>query len=226
MRTDIISLFILGSLLALSGAAAQEGGVEVELLAVEGPECLPNGGFAPVTVQLDSDENISSVRLYFRRLNPLGGFYYLDMTRVGAAIYSTVFPAPADRAQPSLTDGWWTEIDRRDWLEDRDRMWLEGWLAGQRHEAAEYFFAAFDVYGERVVQSRTQLVEVRNPDVCEVELTPRELEWTEGIAIGETMEAQVGLPPFHWRCAGVRDRIAIDGRVRPDRTCQDEGGDG
>lgn len=219
MRTKSYCLFWVGWILITAPSSAQSTDGTNSIVRVEVPECLPNREFAPVTLQLDSDDEISAVRLYFRRLNPVGGFYFMEMNRVGNAIYSIVFPSPADRAQPPLDDDWWSEINRRDWLESRDRDWLETWLKDQSHEAAEYFFAAFDIEGERVVQSDTQIIAVLDAQDCQVELTPREKEWTEGIAIGETMEAQENLPPFHWTCDGIRDRISIDGRVRPDRTC-------
>ena len=219
MRTRHYSLFWLGWILLSVPSLARESGDTTSILRVEAPECLPDRDFAPITLQLDSDDRISVVRLYFRRLNPVGGFYYLEMNRVGNAIYSGVFPAPANRAQPTLDDAWWSTISRRDWLAGRNREWLEAWLTDQSQEAVEYFFAAFDIEGERVVQSDTQIIAVLEADECRIELTPREQEWTEGIAIGETMEAQEDLPPFHWTCDGIRDRISIDGRVRPDRTC-------
>ena len=220
------SLCGLALVFALSVLQAQEAEDTMPVMRIEPPNCLPNRGFAPVTVQLDSDENVSGVRLFFRRLNPVGSFYYVEMNRVGNAVYSAVFPAPADRAQQQLDDSWWSAMTRRDWLEGRGRDWLEEWLSNQSHEAAEYFLAVEDIYGDRIAQSVTQLIEVRDPQDCRTDLTPRELEWTEKIAIGETMEAQEDLRPFHWTCRGVRDRISVDGRVRPDRSCVEGGSSG
>lgn len=218
----LIGLALAFAALAIS---AQDREPSASIMRIEPAECLPNRGFAPVTVQLDSDQSVSAVRLYFRRLNPVGSFYYLEMTRVGNAVYSAVFPAPADRVQLELDDTWWSGMISRDWLEGRSRGWLEDWLSNQDHEAAEYFITVADVYGDRVAQSVTQLVEVRDPEDCQIDLTPREQEWTKTIVIGETMKAQEDLPPFHWTCTGVSERISIDGRVRPDRSCA-TGGEG
>ena len=226
MRTGTKSLWVIALLFLATSAVAQElDDTDLEL-RIEAPVCLPNRGFAPITVQLPSDENVSAVRIYFRRLNPLGSFYYLEMNRVGNAIYSTLLPEPADRAQQELDDTWWSALSLRDWLGGRDREWLAEWLDRQQHEAVELFIAVADVYGDRIGQSKTQLLEVRDSKACPVQLTPREQEWADGIAIGETTEAQVGLPPFHWTCRGISDRISIDGRVRPDRSCMTGGGGG
>ena len=205
---------------------AQDIEESIPVMRIEPPQCLPNRGHAPVTLQLDSDDNVSAVRLYFRRLNPVGSFYYVEMSRVGNAVYGTLFPAPADRAQQPLDDSWWAGITSRDWLDERGRSWFEEWLSNQEHEAAEFFFTVTDVYGDRIAQSVARLVEVKDLQDCRVELTPREQEWTRGIAIGETMEAQQNLPPFHWTCEGITDRISIDGRIRPDRSCSTGGSGG
>ncbi len=192
------SLIGLALAFAATSLPAQESDPSMPIIRIEPPECLPNRDFAPITVQLDSDESVSTVRLYFRRLNPVGSFYYLEMTRVGNAVYSALFPAPADRAQPELDEAWWSGMISRDWLEGRDRGWLEDWLSKQDHEAAEYFIAVTDVYGDRVAQSVTRLIEVLEPEDCQIDLTPREKEWTDEIAIGATMDAQEDLPRFHW----------------------------
>ena len=95
-------------------------------VAVEAPpDCLPLEYNRALNATVMPEVGGSTVRLYFRRLNPVGAFYYDEMFASGDGGYWTVFPKPEDRKQHLLTDSWWEVLEDRDWMEGRDRDWLE-----------------------------------------------------------------------------------------------------
>lgn len=211
IRTLIV---ILGTLV---GGASHARSVTVEELA-----CLPAEANRAVRATVAEMPAGATVRLYFRRLHPLGAFYYSGMWPAGSDTYWSVFPKPEIRRQHPLTDEWWEVLQTRDWivLEGRDRQWLVSWLEAREHEAAEYYAAVYDARGDLVARSRTRLVDVDDPDECEVELTPQEGGWARNLTVGETTELQNGKPMFHWLCDGVVTRVSASGILEPDGYCR------
>lgn len=204
-------------LAALVSAAGHAQSVTVEELP-----CLPGEGNRAVHASVGEMPAGGSVRLFFRRLHPLGAFYYNRMKPAASGAYWSVFPKPEIRRQHLLTDDWWQVLETRDWivLEGRDRQWLESWLEEREQEAAEYYAAIYDARGGLVARSDTRLVEVLEPDECEVELTALETGWARNLTVGETTELQNGKPLFHWLCEGVVTRRSATGILQPDGYCR------
>lgn len=184
-------------------------------------ECLPNESTIAFSAQVAPEiEASKQVRLYFRRLNPTGAFYWVRMNAEGGGNYWTVFPKPEERKQQELTDEWWEILQDRDWAEGRDRDWLEDWLESQQFEAAEYYAAVVDVEGAEVARTPTRLVEVREYDDCRFGLSPFELGQSQNLTIGETTDFQRDKQVFHWLCDGIVSRVDPLGVLRPDGTCR------
>ncbi len=202
------------ALLAAATLSAQE-------ISADAIECLPNEAntmlAAKVTPEIDGSE---SMRLYFRRLNRTGAFYWVEMNSKGDGNYWTVFPKPEERDQRELTDEWFEILEDRDWMEGHDREWLEDWLEQQEHEAAEYYLAVADVGGNEISRTPTQLTKVLDRDDCRNELDAFEAGQSHNLTIGETTEIQQGKEVFHWLCDGVISRVNVDGVLRGDETCR------
>lgn len=204
--------------------------------------CLPSQYNAALTAKLSTPAPGVTLRLYFRRLNPVGAFYYTEMKASAPDSYWTVFPKAEDRRQHLLTDDWWDVLEDRFWLQDKGgtaeerRRWLDGWLREQRHEAAEFYVAIADSRGEEIARSATRLLPVRSAAECpaalvdcQVEptdscLTDREtrlrLGWANNLTVGETTDVQAGRCLFHWLCFGVVTRISRHGILGPDMCCR------
>lgn len=199
-----------------------------QAVTVDEPECLAVAENAVIRSTIDTLPVGGSVRLYFRRLNPEGAFYWVEMLPDAAdGAYWTVFPKPADTEQTQLTESWWQEIEDRDWMEGRDRDWLEDWLAEQENEASEYWVGVYDSQDEPVTISDTHLVPVfRNEEgddedeMCPITLTERQAGWAQNLTIGETAPPQYGDPVFHWLCDGIVTRIDWQGIYRADSICR------
>lgn len=192
------------------------------VLQVDPPTCLPIRGNAVLTAKLIAEgslEQVAGLRLHFRRLHPLGSFYYVEMRPLGNDVFSAIFPKPEDRAPAPVSSDWWNAISRRLWLRGNDRAWLVSWLAELEFEPAEYFVAAHDSAGARLTQTPIEILEVEKDSQCPAVLDHQELQWAQALTLGETMDLQSGRPPFHWSCDGVVSRISTDGTRRSDRSC-------
>ena len=210
-----IVLFCAAAFVAYASLATAQ---EITVTAVE---CLPNEANATIMATVSPETRGSDeVRLYFRRLNPTGAFYWTEMNASSGTSYWTVLPRSEQREQPGLTDEWWEILQTRDWAEDRDREWLEDWMDEQDHEAAEYYVALVDVAGEEIARSQTQLVEVLDRDDCQVGLDPFQVGQSRNLTIGETTPAQYGNALFHWLCDGVVSRVNFEGILRGDEMCR------
>lgn len=197
-------------------AAAQEPTLDIDPV-----ECLPNqkNGLAAATVA-DVPAG-GEVRLYFRRLNPIGSFYWVEMhPAADADRYWSAFPRPEDRRQEPLTDEWWQILADRDWVDGRDRAWFEDYFEDQQHELAEFYVSVHDASGIEVRKAATRLAEVWDAEDCETRLTLRESGWSQNLTIGETTQAQIDKPVFHWLCDGVVTRISSRGLWRADQYCR------
>lgn len=184
-------------------------------------ECLPNESTIAFSAQVVPEIDASKqVRLYFRRLNPTGAYYWVKMNAQGEGNYWTVFPKPEERDQQELTDEWWEILKNRDWAQGHDRDWLEEWLEGQEYEAAEYYAAVVDVKGAELTRTETRLVPVLDYDDCRFGLTPFELGQSLNLTIGETTDFQLGKEVFHWLCDGIVSRVDPIGVLRADETCR------
>jgi hypothetical protein len=207
---------VAAGLLFAASAAAQT-------ITVEPLPCLPADGTAVVRANVPpAVDGPRGVRLFFRRLNPLGAFYYDFLWPAGGGAYQGVLPIPEQHAQEALTDAWWEVLKSRDWMRvpGRDRAWLERWLADQDEEAAEVYVAVYDAGGSVVKRSAVQLVPVRGDAACKPALTDRERGWAGNLTVGETTELQMARVPFHWLCLGVVTRISPDGVLRADEVCR------
>ena len=213
MRTSMVIGFLV--IAAVSPVLAQPA-IDVSPIA-----CLPNEENAVLRATVSPEIGGASVRLYFRRLNPEGAFYYNTFHSAGDGNYWTVFPKPEDRDQVHLYDDWWDAgLDERDWMEGRDREWLDEYLEERPHELAEYFVAVHDSSGERLGRSPLRLVEILDPDDCQQNLTEHERGWAENLTIGETREDQYGEQVYHWLCDGVVTRIDPEDVIRADEYCR------
>ncbi len=183
-------------------------------------ECLPNEHNAVIEASVSPEIGGSTVRLYFRRLNPEGDFYYDHFFAQGDGHYWTVFPKPENREQPELYDEWWEVLKDRDWMEGHDREWLEDLLDDREHELAEYYVAVHDSAGQRLARSPMRLVDVLDADDCEVELDLFEKGWSQNLTIGETHEEQYGERVYHWLCDGIVTRIDWNDVIRADEFCR------
>ena len=179
--------------------------------------CLPvenNAEFtAAVAPEISGDQTL---RLYFRRLNPVGSWYYHLMNPEGAGDYWTVFPRPEDREQPELSDEWWEVLKDRDWVAANgwSRDDLGDWLDDQENEAAEYYVAVVGPDAQVISRSDTMLVPVRKtcPSVDDIPdaWVRRERQWFSGsLTVGETTQIQRGRQVFHWLCDGIVSRIGV-----------------
>lgn len=182
--------------------------------------CLPLEDNAAITAAVAGQPGGTEVRLYFRRLNPEGAYYYVEMLPSSLSELWTVFPKPQNREQAELTDEWWDELRTRDWMAGHDREWLEDWLEEQELEASEYYVGIFGPDGRPVAVSDTRLVEVQDRDECEVTLTREERGWAENMTVGETVAEQIGAPVYHWLCDGIVTRIGWNDVYRPDDICR------
>ena len=201
-------------------AALPAFGAAPEVAVESPPDCLPLEYNRALTASVSPEVAGSSVRLYFRRLNPVGAFYYDEMFAGGDGNYWTVFAKPEDRRQHLLTDDWFEVLRDRDWMEDHDRDWLEDWLEERDQEAAEYYVAVYDAGGELLGRTPTRLVEVWPPDRCHEPLTPVQAGWAENLTVGETTDVQARRCLFHWLCDGVVTRLGWEGILRPDECCR------
>ena len=208
------------SCLLLTLAALPAFAAAPEVTVESRPDCLPLEYNRALVASVSPEVAGGSVRLYFRRLNPVGAFYYDQMFASGDGEYWTVFPKPEDRRQHLLTDEWWEVLRDRDWMEERDREWLEGWLEEREQESAEYYVAVYDAKGELLGRTPTSLVEVWPADRCFEELTPEQMGWAENLTVGETTDVQARRCLFHWLCDGVVTRIGWQGILRPDECCR------
>lgn len=206
----------------LALAAVSVAGLEAaERIGAQELECLPNESTIAFTAQVAPEVDASKqVRLYFRRLNPTGAFYWVKMNALGDGNYWTVFPKPEEREQQELTEEWWELLQERDWARGRDREWLQDWLESQEHEAAEYYAAIVDVSGTQISRTKTQLVEVRDYDDCRFGLEPIEFGQSQNLVVGETTDLQRGKEVFHWLCDGIVSRVDPVGVLRADETCR------
>ncbi|MEE8277141.1 MAG: hypothetical protein V3R89_00250 [Thermoanaerobaculia bacterium] len=214
----------LKSLLGLGGAVfAASAWAQTPSISVGELTCLPVEENTTLDATVTPEVEASRVRLYFRRLNPVGAFYYAQMLPSGDSHYRSVFPKAEDREQQRLTDEWWKILKERDWMEGKDRDWMEDWLERQENEAAEYFVAVHDATGTRLSRSETRLVEVRTRDDCPTDLTAQEFDRAENLTVGETTEIQAGRQVFHWLCDGIVSRIDSVGVLRADEFCRASG---
>jgi hypothetical protein len=209
----------LGCLL-LSLAALPAFAAAPEVSIGSPPDCLPLEYNRALLASVSPEVAGSSVRMYFRRLNPVGAFYYDEMFASGEGGYWTVFPRPEDRKQHLLTDDWYEVLRDRDWMEGHDRQWLEEWLEERDQEAAEYYVAVYDAGGELLSRTPTRLVEVWPADRCHEPLSPVQTGWAENLTVGETTDVQARRCLFHWLCDGIVTRIGWEGILRPDECCR------
>jgi hypothetical protein len=212
MSRYIVGLVLL--LASMSPLMAAGPSFDVETL-----ECLPLEENAALVASVSGLGGGDSVRLYFRRLNPVGAFYYVAMAPGGSGRFWSTFPEPEDREQKPLTNEWWEILKTRDWMAGRDRDWLEGFIRDQDQEAAEYYVAAYDGAGKVTGRSKTFLTSVRAND-CFEPLTPQERGWAENLTVGETSEAQANKEVFHWLCEGIVTRIDTADILHPDEYCR------
>ena len=214
-RPGFLYLFFLVAV-AVTTATADAQTIKPETL-----DCLPSEANSTFAVDLSSEiKGSEQARLYFRRLNRTGAFYWIQMTPSGNGNYWTTFPRPERREQQQLTDEWWEILENRDWMEDNDREWLEDWLEEQEHEAAEYYVAITDVSGKEKTRTDTMLVAVRDREDCRAGMNAFEVGKSRNLVVGETTGLQQGKEVYHWRCEGIVSRVNADGVLRADEICR------
>ena len=197
-----------------SVALAQQPTFEVADLA-----CLPLEDNAALKARVRGLDGGDEVRLYYRRLNPVGAFYYGAMDPSGDDWFWSTFPRPEGREQQELTEEWWEILKDRDWVDGRDFDWLDAYLKEQSQEAAEYYVAVYDAAGEVRGRSETMVAEVREND-CRQDLTEQQRGWANNLTVGETSIAQANKEVFHWLCDGIVTRIDTDDVLHPDEFCR------
>ncbi len=186
---------------------------------IEDLACLPLEANAAARARVTGLRGGDEVRLYYRRLNPVGAFYYGAMDPSADSEFWATFPRPEDREQHELTEEWWEILKTRDWVNGRDFEWLEDYLREQSQEAAEFYLAVYDAAGKIRKRSKTLLVEVREND-CYQQLTPQQRGWAENLTVGETSVAQADKEVFHWLCYGIVTRIDTNDVLHPDEFCR------
>lgn len=212
---------------------ALAAGAQAPQIGVEEVSCLPIAENQVVTANVRPEIAGSSVRLYFRRLNPFGDFYYTEMDAQGNGAYWATFPKPEDREQQRfvvdeegrdqsgsrwVSDEWWPKLEARDWMEGHDRDWLESWLASLENEATEYYVAVYDSRGKALSRSKLRVTEVS--EECPFALSAAQDGYSENMTVGETVVAQEGHRVYHWLCDGIVTRIDVDGILRADEICR------
>jgi hypothetical protein len=204
-----------------SAASAQdyEAAADGPIFEVEDLACLPLEDNAALKARVTGLQGGDEVRLYYRRLNPVGAFYYGAMDPSADSGFWSTFPRPEDREQHELTEEWWEILKTRDWAEGKDFEWLEEYLREQNQEAAEFYVAVYDASGKVRGRSKTMLVEVREND-CYQDLTPQQRGWAENLTVGETSIAQADKEVFHWLCYGIVTRIDTEDVLHPDEFCR------
>ena len=220
-----ISLALVGLALAGSGAVFAQESSEVliaETLTVEGLECLPSGERQLVLATAEGLSPSVRIRIYFRRLNPEGSFYYVAGHAADAESVWGTLPKPKNESQHELTEEWWGALKTRDWMQyrGRNRAWLEDWLEQQGDEAAEVFAALVDTDGRMLERSEVQLVPVVHPDQCSVTMDPVQVGEASNLTVGETDPVQTGRELFHWQCDGVVTRMSSEEILKADTACR------
>lgn len=215
MKKLILTLLVVLVVAPANAQDSQEAAISLRDLL-----CLPKEHNAPLQLSVSEEAGGSSVWLYFRRLNPVGAFYFVQAWAAGEGEYWTVFPKPEDRDQQSLTDDWWEVLEDRDWMEGHDRDWLEDWLENQENEATEYYVAVKDAAGRITARSASRLVPVREHDECPPDLTSQERGWAQNLTVGEATSIQAGKQVYHWLCNGIVTRMGVDQILRGDEFCR------
>jgi hypothetical protein len=220
-----ISLALAALVLAGSGGALAQESSEVliaETLTVEGLECIPGGEHQLVSATAEGLSPSVRIRIYFRRLNPEGSFYYVAGHATDAESVWGTLPKPKNEGQQELTDEWWAVLKTRDWMQyrGRNRQWLEDWLEQQSDEAAEVFAALVDADGRMLERSEVQLVPVRHPDQCTVTMDPVQAGEANNLTVGETDPIQADRELFHWQCDGVVTRMSPEEILKADTACR------
>ena len=208
---------VFGLFFAAAASAVAAGSPVVEPLP-----CVPIEANAAVKASLPEPPAGAHIRLYFRRLNRRGAFYFTRMRPAAAGAYWSVLPRPEHREQTRLDDEWWEVLRQRDWMRspERDRVWLEQWLEERQQEAAEYYVAVHAPSGELIERSDVQLVDVRPAEECPTRLDAHEAGWAANLTVGETTDLQAGRQLFHWLCEGIVTRISAAGILRADDYCR------
>lgn len=202
---------------------AAASAAEAQSVSAEPVACLPREANAIVTATVRPEiKRSQAVRLHFRRLNPAGGYYWVEMLPAGGGAYTALLPKPEDQDQQGLTDEWWEILERRDWMrvENRDRDWLADFFENQEHEAAEYYVSVVDAEGNEIARDETRLTEVQDRDDCVVGLTRHEFGLSQSLVVGETLESQRDREVFHWLCDGIVSRVDSGNVLRPDALCR------
>jgi len=230
--------FVVGVVALFIAASAN---AQAPQIGVEEVSCLPIAENQVVTANVQPEIPGASVRLYFRRLNPFGDFYYVEMDAQGSGAYWATFPKPEDREQRRfnenddydnrdndnrddedddrwVSDEWWPKLESRDWMADHDREWLEEWLEELENEASEYYVAVYDARGKALSRSKLRVTEVYED--CPTGLSAVQDGYSENMTVGETVVAQEGHQVYHWLCDGIVTRVDVDGILRADEICR------
>lgn len=185
--------------------------------------CIPREANTIVNAVVEPEvKGSDSVRFYFRRVNPVGGFYWVEMQPSGGGAYWAVIPKAEDRKQEELFDEWWDILQHRDWMKagNRDREWLAEFFESQEYESSEYYVAVLNAAGEEVKRSTMQLTEVKDRDDCVVGLDRHQFGLSQSLTVGETLESQQNEAVFHWLCDGIVSRVDFEDVLRPDELCR------
>jgi len=107
----------------------------------------------------------------------------------------------------------------RDWMQEMSPLQLQDWLEGLENEPVEVFVTVEDASGNRVAQSATEAIPVR--DDCRLRLTAHQRGQADNQTIRHTADWQRGYGLFHWRCDGLVSRIdPIGGAAYGDPACR------
>ena len=220
-KTALLTSAALGAVL-LSGSPGRAEEVPIgETVFLQDLTCLPKGLPSRVDLYVGLRE-AATVRVFFRRLNPVGGFYWVEARADGLDTFWAILPRPEDRQQKKLDDEWWDTLRTRDWMHQggRSKAWLAAWLESREIEAAEVWAGAYAEDGRLLERSELLLVEVLDPAECPVALTAREMGWATSLMLGETTSQQAGREPFHWKCDGIVSRYDLAGVRVVDNACR------
>jgi hypothetical protein len=220
----LIGLVVASLLSVAEPAMAQDlpRGPVGKSIHVEQVDCLSLATHRDLPVTVEELPPGARVRVYFRRLNPIGAFYFIEARPQAEGSYVAVLPLPEPQPQEELTDDWWSVLQTRDWMrpEGRDRDWLESWLSDQEVEAAEYYAAIYSPAGDLVERSEVKLVPVLRAESCPIALGLWEMSWADNLTVGESTDRQADRLLFHWLCNGVVTRISAQDVFRADGACR------
>lgn len=155
---------------------------------------------------------------------PTGGIQVEDIDCIpnnDNGVVSAVVPTVPSGAEVRLYFRWddhgpfyWVAMEAA----SAQRWWATPPKPTDENHQVEYYVATVDPAGEVVAQSEPLVTPVTED--CDLELTRKERGMAENLAVGETVEEQMGDDVRGFLCDGIISRIGADGILRADSICR------